>query len=313
MSQFRGEFSGQKTYLNGTKASSGKTSVSCELDLFTIEEPASQVNYTSDQSGVLGLGPDSEFNEPNINLVTRLNQLHQTKEIVLYNITFTGEHNREVDHGKSYVQIGDYNQALKPNFTMNVAEHNRKYSNMVDRAMISTVNPSGNFPIEEYNGTLAIFDPAVDYLHMNEISFTPFVNVLKGIYDTNITCNEEFCHFNVTCDLVTKHNATIDIALGKSLMDDRNIELNLEDYMYNDLNPMTGKGNVCIYPVFRMDAGVDADAFMTLFMGNMFLNRYMVLHHNEFLLGQTLAYVGIYDKVDPTKNPSALQQEANFL
>ena len=90
MSQFRGEFSGQKTYLNGTKASSGKTSVSCELDLFTIEEPASQVNYTSDQSGVLGLGPDSEFNEPNINLVTRLNQLHQTKEIVLYNITFTG-------------------------------------------------------------------------------------------------------------------------------------------------------------------------------------------------------------------------------
>lgn len=89
----------------------------------------------------------------------------------------------------------------------------------------------------------------------------------------------------MSCDLVTKHNATIDIALGKSLMDDRNIELNLEDYMFNDANPFNEGPNVCFYPVFRMDAGVDADAFRTLFLGNMFLNRYMVLHHNEFLLG----------------------------
>lgn len=123
MSQFKGEFSGQKTFLNGTKASNGETSVSLELDLFTVEEPMSKENYTSDQSGILGLGPDSEFNEPNINLVTRLNQLHSTKEIVLYNITFTGEHNKYVDHGKSYVQIGNYNQALKPNITMSRAEN----------------------------------------------------------------------------------------------------------------------------------------------------------------------------------------------
>lgn len=84
-----------------------------ELDHFMIEMPA-KGNYRSDQSGMIGLGPSSEFNEPNVNMVGRLNELHDVPEIITYNITFTGEHNHRRDKDVSYVQLGPFNKALEP-------------------------------------------------------------------------------------------------------------------------------------------------------------------------------------------------------
>jgi len=52
---------------------------------------------------MLGLGPDTEFNEPSTNLVNSLKELHNIDEIVTYNITFTGEHNHHRDKDLSYV------------------------------------------------------------------------------------------------------------------------------------------------------------------------------------------------------------------
>lgn len=87
----------------------------------------------------------------------------------------------------------------------------------------------------EFNGTMAIFDPSLDYLHMNELEFEYFTKTLKGIYGTNITCTENFCYFNVTdCADVYKQNATIDIGLGEDMMHSTNVILNLEDFLYLD-------------------------------------------------------------------------------
>jgi len=62
---------------------------------------------------------------------------------------------------------------------------------------------NGKFPMAL--GEKVIFDPSVDYLHVNSIHFEmEFKKAITGIYGDSITCTENSCFFESSCDQVEK-------------------------------------------------------------------------------------------------------------
>jgi hypothetical protein len=245
---------------------------------------------------MLGLGPDSEFNEPDINLINKLNTMHGTKEIVTYNITFTGEHNHVRDADLSYVQIGPYNRALAANTDFIICHDSSKYWNAINSTQIKSASSTSIIPMFGGGIFKAIFDTSVDYLHVNSIYFEEFEKALKASYGNNITCTDKYCFFDSSCDSVYKQKTTIIMMLGPNVMESYKVELDLEDYLFVDKHPLEADKSVCYMPIFVLNAGEDIDAEKAWFLGNMFMNKYLVIHHNEFMWGQHTATVGFYDK-----------------
>ena len=55
------------------------------------------------------------------------------------------------------------------------------------------------YPFVEFN-TTAIFDPAVDYMYVNQLEFDMFIQpIFKEIYGDSINCTENYCFFNMSC------------------------------------------------------------------------------------------------------------------
>ena len=210
----------------------------------------------------------------------RLEAFNQVPQIVTYNITFKGEHNHHRDKDLSYVQLGLINKALEPNISYIPANDTNKYWTNTVFAYIAAAGEV--HPVADFEGTKAIFDPSVDYMYVNELYFGYFSDQLKEIYK-NITCNQYQCYFNVTdCDEVEKVNSTVTIGLGVSLPQSTSVELDLEDYMFVDKHPTDATApRVCYFPLFVTEPMEDYDAFETWFLGNMFLDKYLVTHNHD--------------------------------
>ena len=55
----------------------------------------------------------------------------------------------------------------------------------------------------------------------------------------------------------------------------------------------------CYLPIFVVDPGMNADVFTTWFLGNMFMDRYVIVHDMEGaddIGGQYKPRIGLYDK-----------------
>jgi hypothetical protein len=60
------------------------------------------------------------------------------------------------------------------------------------------------YPFDTFK-TQALFDPQVDYIYINKLTFDNFLQpVLKTIYMDDIVCSDTECHFETSCDRVQK-------------------------------------------------------------------------------------------------------------
>lgn len=59
------------------------------------------------------------------------------------------------------------------------------------------------YPFTEFLAN-AIFDPQVDYMYVNQIEFDQFIQpILTTVYGKDLTCTENNCYFNSSCNSVT--------------------------------------------------------------------------------------------------------------
>jgi len=57
--------------------------------------------------------------------------------------------------------------------------------------------------------------------------------------------------------------------------------------------------DICFFPIFVADPGQAVDVFNTWFLGNMFMDRYLIVHNMEGaddIGGKYTPRIGIYDK-----------------
>ena len=72
--------------------------------------------------------------------------------------------------------------------------------------------------------------------------------------------------------------------------------------------------DICYLPVFVIDPAQAVDTFATWFLGNMFMDRYLIVHNMEGaddIGGKYLPRIGIYDKKGTTEKLYFADQ--NFL
>jgi hypothetical protein len=59
------------------------------------------------------------------------------------------------------------------------------------------------------------------------------------------------------------------------------IAVELEDYLINGKTQWNKTEDICYLPIFVVDPAQAIDTFATWFLGNMFMDRYMIIHNME--------------------------------
>lgn len=65
--------------------------------------------------------------------------------------------------------------------------------------------------------------------------------------------------------------------------------------------------DICYFPIFVIDPEQAIDTFTTWFLGNMFMDKYLVVHNMEgagTVGGKYMPRIGIYDKTQHDKSSS---------
>ena len=134
------------------------------------------------------------------------------------------------------------------------------------------------YPFNTYK-TQAIFDPQVDYMYINKLTFDhSLVPLLQSAYVDDIDCSETECHFDKPCDAVPKKGLELHFSLGGT--DSKEyyaISIKLDDYLIDGKKQWDKKNYSCYMPIFVVNPGIDVDVFNMWFLGNMFLDKYLVV------------------------------------
>ena len=164
--------------------------------------------------------------------------------------------------------------------------------------MATSVNPA-RYEFKEFN-TVALFDPQVDYMYVNQIEFDSLMQpTLKKIYGDALNCNANDCHFKTVCSNVKKEGLGLSFLLTQyDHTHNVAIEVLIENYLID--GPQIGEDkNSCYLPIFVADPRSHVDVFGMWFLGNMFLDRYLVM--NDMVGAGDIGSkyhprVGIFDK-----------------
>jgi len=93
------------------------------------------------------------------------------------------------------------------------------------------------------------------------------------------------------------------------------VEAQFEDYLIDGRSQWGKDEDICYLPIFVVDPAQAIDTFSTWFLGNMFMDRYLVVHNMEGaddIGGKYRPRIGIYDKKQSLKEYS-FSEEKNFL
>jgi len=168
------------------------------------------------------------------------------------------------------------------------------------------------YPFVEFN-TTAIFDPQVDYMYVNQLEFDMFMApILHKIYnDTSFNCTDNECHWNTTCDKVHRMGASLQFSISNNEQHYFQVQIQLEDYLIDGRSQFGKDHDSCYLPIFIVDPAQAIDTFGTWFLGNMVLDRYMIIHDMEGasdIGGKYRPRIGIYDKKE-----NSLSSDSNLF
>lgn len=108
--------------------------------------------------------------------------------------------------------------------------------------------------------------------------------VIKQIYSDDITCSDTDCFFTNPCPKVKDqyHHAALSFTLGTEGNEYEQVEIHIDLVNYLVAGNKLGKSaDFCFLPIFVMNPDKNRDAFDTWFLGNMFLDKYFVIHDFE--------------------------------
>lgn len=92
---------------------------------------------------------------------------------------------------------------------------------------------------------------------------------------------------------------TIKFSINKDESHYIQVQIDLEDYLIDGRTQWDKDEDICYFPIFLVDPGEAMDAFSTWFLGNMFMDRYMIIHNMEGandIGGRYYPRIGILDK-----------------
>jgi len=191
--------------------------------------------YSSGESGYLGLGPytTDNDNEKEDSFLYQLKKNSQiTKNIATYNITFNAN---APEGSQSYVQLGDISRELAHGVDWITTNGWNYWKSPVTISYFRTSPDKGNkmYPFTEFQAN-AIFDPSVDYMYVNQIEFDQFMQpILSTVYGDALTCNENNCYFQSSCDKVVRHELGLYFSISSLGAHYYQIQIQLEDYLIN--------------------------------------------------------------------------------
>merc|ERR1712032_1294846 len=80
---------------------------------------------------------------------------------------------------------------------------------------------------------------------MNSLEYTEMLQpVLKSIYN-DLSCNDNECHFNTTCDKVQKMGTSIDFSISADEQHYVRIQVKLEDYLIDGRKQWGKDTDIC--------------------------------------------------------------------
>lgn len=137
-------------------------------------------------------------------------------------------------------------------------------------------------------------------MYINQLEFDSFVQPpLKAMYGSALNCTTNECHFDTTCDKVKKVGLNIYFSVSQEMAHYVQITAPLEDYLIDGRKQWGKTTDICYLPIFVVDPAQAIDTFATWFLGNMFMDRYMIIHNMEGagdVGGRYKPRIGIYDK-----------------
>lgn len=121
---------------------------------------------------------------------------------------------------------------------------------------------------------------------------------LMEVYD-GLTCTDNECWLDQACKDVPKNGVQIALNIGPKLEESVPLFVGLDKHMVDGMT-IGVSGPKCYVPIFAADPGAEPDVWTTFFLGNMFLDQFLVVHDMEGAkIGGAMPKVGIYDKLNP--------------